>query len=126
MLSNKVADVLFQRVIDMCGGVSPEIMCNIDAEQLRKIGISYRKSNTISELTQAVISRDLDLYKLSSLPDGGGHQGADLNKRDRYVDGKNVSDLCSGPTRYITVRGRCIFTVLLLAVSYTGMQSEGC
>lgn len=69
MLSNKVVDVLFQRIIDMCGGVSPEIMCNIDAEQLRKIGISYRKSNTISELTQAVISRDLDLYKLYSLTD---------------------------------------------------------
>ena len=67
----------------ICGGVSPEIMCNIDAEQLRKIGISYRKSNTISELTQAVISRDLDLYKLSSLPDEAVIR-ADLNKRDRY------------------------------------------
>ena len=54
MLSNKVADVLFQRIIDMCGGVSPEIMCNIDAEQLRKIGISYNiRTNAGRDFTRS-------------------------------------------------------------------------
>lgn len=45
MLSNKVADVLYRRLRDLCGGeITPESILKLDKEQLRKTGLSYSKA----------------------------------------------------------------------------------
>jgi len=68
MLSNKVADVLYQRILNVCGEVSPYIISITDKDMLRSTGISQRKVETIIDLTQKVLSNEIafaDYCKMS-------------------------------------------------------------
>lgn len=68
MLSNKVADVLYQRILNVCGEVSPYIISITDKDMLRSTGISQRKVETIIDLTKKVLSNEIafaDYCKMS-------------------------------------------------------------
>lgn len=55
MLSIKVADNLYERMKNICGGtVSPDIITALSDEQILTIGISRRKVKAIRSLTQEI------------------------------------------------------------------------
>ena len=70
MLSNKVADVIFSRLYNLCGGkIEPEVIAEISKESFRAIGISSSKTETIFNLTNKFRSDRNLPQTLSSLPD---------------------------------------------------------
>ena len=53
MLSNKVADILTERVHQLCNdSVTPDAIALISDEKLREVGISYSKISFIRNLTR--------------------------------------------------------------------------
>lgn len=70
MLSNKVADVICDRLLQLCGGVlSVESLSAKSINDLRSIGISKAKSQYILLFAEAVKNHDIDLDELADLPD---------------------------------------------------------
>ncbi|WKT00027.1 hypothetical protein NYR30_01610 [Gallibacterium salpingitidis] len=70
MLSIKVADVMLERLTDICGGiVTVESINQLDIETLRNIGISNRKAVCIKEIAQMIANGSLDFRTLKALPD---------------------------------------------------------
>ena len=70
MLSNKVADVIFSRLHNLCNGkIEPATIADIPKDSFRSIGISSTKTETIYSITRKFLS-DLNLPQtLSYLPD---------------------------------------------------------
>ncbi|MDT6981327.1 DNA-3-methyladenine glycosylase 2 family protein [Levilactobacillus zymae] len=70
MLSNKVAAVLTQRLLDQCAGplTAPTIAQLSDAT-IRGIGISHSKVGYIRNLTTAVLNQTVDFDRYATLPD---------------------------------------------------------
>lgn len=70
MLSNKVADVIFNRLHKLCKGkIVPEIIAELPKESFRAIGISSSKTETIFSLTSKFLSERNLPQTLSSMPD---------------------------------------------------------
>lgn len=70
MLSNKVADVLTQRLENICHGhISIETIDSLSDENIRNIGISHSKVNYIRNLTTAVSEHDIVFEKYPSMSD---------------------------------------------------------
>lgn len=69
-LSNRVADVLWSRLVTLTdGNVSPEIILALADEKLREIGISYAKIKYLKALATAVDNNSLELDRLNLLED---------------------------------------------------------
>lgn len=69
-LSNRVAEVLWERLTMLLDGVvSPMSILSLDDEELRQIGISYAKIKYLKALAMAIIENTLDLEHLDSLSD---------------------------------------------------------
>ena len=70
MLSNKVADIISDRMLDLCGGeVTPERVSSLTNEQIRGIGISNAKTNYIRNITDKVLSGELDFSRFPEMSD---------------------------------------------------------
>ena len=70
MLSNKVADVITERLYNLCGGtISVESVSSLAVEDLRGIGLSKAKSEYILCFNNAIKNGELDLSALEGLPD---------------------------------------------------------
>ena len=70
MLSNKVADVITDRLIDLCGGkICLETILKLEVPDLRGIGISQAKSQYILNLADAVNSGQIVFSELEELQD---------------------------------------------------------
>jgi DNA-3-methyladenine glycosylase II len=69
-LSTKAADTIWGRLKDACGGaVTPEAIKRLRASTLRKAGLSAAKIKTLKELSGAILSRELNLSALRTLPE---------------------------------------------------------
>lgn len=61
MLSNKVADVLYNRLLDLCkNDISQKKILDLDYTKLRNIGISNSKIDYIKNLSNAVLNNEID------------------------------------------------------------------
>ena len=70
MLSNKVADVICERMLALCGGnLSPETVSQLTYDQIRGIGISNAKTGFIRDVTDKVISGDLCFNRFPEMND---------------------------------------------------------
>lgn len=70
MLSNKVADKLSERLLQLTNNeITPEQISKLSDEELKSIGISKNKVSYIRALTDAITCDKLSLSALSSLPD---------------------------------------------------------
>lgn len=57
MLSNKVAEVIYNRFSDLCGGsVNPHFVANLTRDEIRTVGLSTAKSDTILAITNLFLS----------------------------------------------------------------------
>jgi len=71
MLSNRVAEVLSGRFEELCGGeVTPAAVKKLSAEEIRGIGASTRKAETIKTLADLSESRAIPFEEFPKLSDG--------------------------------------------------------
>jgi DNA-3-methyladenine glycosylase II len=69
-LSNRVAEVLWIRLVELAGEtISPERILNLEEEDLRQIGISYSKIKYLKALATAVSDKTLDFDRLHLFDD---------------------------------------------------------
>ncbi len=69
-LSVKAADTIWGRLETACGGeVTPEAIQKLRLPAMRKAGLSAAKSKTLKELSKAVLSGELNLMKLRTMPE---------------------------------------------------------
>lgn len=70
MLSNKVADILCERLEQLCkNNVTPETIHSLSDAQIREIGISNSKVKYIRILTDAVVSGTIDFTQFPDMSD---------------------------------------------------------
>lgn len=70
MLSNKVADVITDRLYDLCGGeITLDSVQELSVDDLRSIGISNAKSQYILNFAEAVKSGQIDFAEIQKMPD---------------------------------------------------------
>lgn len=74
-LSGKVAEIIFQRLIEAAGNgrLTPEAVLRLRTRKLRAIGLSQRKTEYIRDLARRVVAGDLDLAALSEATDEEVH-----------------------------------------------------
>lgn len=69
-LSTKAADTIWGRLKEACGGaVTPEAIKRLRAPTLRKAGLSAAKIKTLKELSNAILSGELKLTDMRTLPE---------------------------------------------------------
>ena len=70
MLSNKVAGVLQERLLNVCdGNVTPAYINSLGYEKIHDIGISKQKATYIMRLTNEILSGSFDFSIIESLDD---------------------------------------------------------
>lgn len=69
MLSNKVARVIYDRFLALVGEIKPETIIKKTDEELRSVGMSYKKAEYIKSLSLMVINKEIDLCTLNRLDD---------------------------------------------------------
>ena len=67
MLSNKVADVLWTRFVNLVGEVEPHNILNVPDDKIRNIGISRAKIEFIKSFCNDIINKKIVLDSLNSL-----------------------------------------------------------
>ena len=69
-LSDKVGDVLYARLVEVCRGkVTPEKILKLTEQQLRDTGMSWSKVKFITNLAQKVKSEEIKLEQLTQMAD---------------------------------------------------------
>lgn len=70
-ISIKAADAILQRLVDRCGGhlPRPAELLEIDRQELRELGFSWRKADTVLELAAHFADGRLFEDELAQLPD---------------------------------------------------------
>lgn len=69
-LSGKVAQVIYQRIMDYYDhDITPQKIINTDKEELRSLGISYQKINYLKSLAETLLTNDIDLTHLDDMSD---------------------------------------------------------
>jgi len=70
MLSAKVGDVISRRLCNLCNGsITPQTIANLSDIEIKSIGTSNSKVRYIRELTNAVLSDQINFDELSKLTD---------------------------------------------------------
>ena len=70
MLSNKVADIMSERLRTICkGSITPNKITKLTDNQIKSIGISSSKVKFIRELTNNVKNNKIDFESISKLSD---------------------------------------------------------
>lgn len=61
MLSNKVADILYKRLLELCkNNITPEAVLHLDPSSLRNIGISNSKIDYIKNLSSSALNDEIN------------------------------------------------------------------
>lgn len=68
-LSGKAAKTIFCRVKELLGEINPQKISLIDEQKLRDCGLSWAKVKYVKDLSDKVLSGDLDLHSLNNLDD---------------------------------------------------------
>ena len=68
-ISTKAQQTIWQRLQDALGEVTPLTVVNMPADDLQKLGMSFRKATYISDFAQKVVSGNFDLARVSELSD---------------------------------------------------------
>lgn len=68
-LSVVVARTLWEKTEALCRKVTPEMIAGLDAEKLKKIGLSGKKISYLKDLSQKVINGEIDLNGFNLLSD---------------------------------------------------------
>ena len=70
-LSVKAAATIYDRVLELFGGrtPAPEELLEIEPQQLRDVGLSWRKVEYVRDLAEHVVSGELELDRLDELSD---------------------------------------------------------
>lgn len=68
-ISTKAHRTVWQRICAALGTVTPQTVLSISAEELKNLGISFRKAEYIRSAAQKVASEELDLEALYSMSD---------------------------------------------------------
>ena len=58
-----------KRIEDKFGVLTPEIVVNTPDEELKSVGISYRKVGYIKDFSQKIVNGEFDVDSLSTMPD---------------------------------------------------------
>lgn len=68
-LSGKVANVIFERFLELFSNreITPQLLNDLDIEQLRGVGMSYAKANTLKDLAAKILAGEVELEKFDSL-----------------------------------------------------------
>jgi DNA-3-methyladenine glycosylase II len=70
MLSNKVADIMCDRLSTLCNGqVTPKIINLLTDNEIRSIGVAWSKVEFIRTLTDKILAKQLDFKSLKTLND---------------------------------------------------------
>lgn len=69
MLSNKVANVIFERFKILIGNLSPDSILKVEDSEIRKCGISYKKIEFIKSFCFGVKNGTIDLEYIQTLND---------------------------------------------------------
>ncbi|MFT4106354.1 MAG: DNA-3-methyladenine glycosylase 2 family protein [Lacrimispora sp.] len=69
MLSNRVAEVLCQRFLNIVGEVTPGHVAAVDVDVIKQCGISKRKAEYIKALAQEVLEGKYDFSLLENMSD---------------------------------------------------------
>ena len=68
-ISIKAAATIWQRLLALCGEITPQNISSISKEQLQKIGITFKKTDYIQGIAEKIIKGHLNLDELLSLAD---------------------------------------------------------
>jgi len=68
-ISRKAADSIWNRLLDKFSVVSAEVFAGADTDDLRKCGLSSRKSGYIKGVAEAVVNKVINFDEFSSLGD---------------------------------------------------------
>jgi len=68
-ISNKATETVGNKLIMLCGGITPESIHNTDIADVQKCGMSMRKARYIKEAGEAVYSGALDLADFGAMTD---------------------------------------------------------
>ncbi len=68
-ISTKAHRTVWQRICAALGTVTPQTVLSISAEELKNLGISFRKAEYIRSAAQKVASEELDLEALYAMSD---------------------------------------------------------
>ena len=70
MLSIKAGQKIYARLEELCNGnITPDIVASLSDEEIRSIGTSKSKVSYIRNITNAIVSRELDLGNLAQQTD---------------------------------------------------------
>lgn len=70
MLSQKAGCKIFQRLVNLCNGnISPEVIAELSDEDIKSIGTSNSKVSYIRNITNAVLSQDINFNDLYDMDD---------------------------------------------------------
>ena len=69
MLSKKAAETIYLRLVSLVGEITPYNIVQFSIEQLRDIGLSYKKSDYVLNISRMVSNKELDLSILDKLDD---------------------------------------------------------
>lgn len=68
-IATKAQETIWRRITDAMGDISPEAIAACPDDELQQFGLSFRKVSYIKNSTDRVLSGELDLDGLASLPD---------------------------------------------------------
>ena len=70
MLSNKVADIICERLENLCGGhITPSKIDKLTNSQIKSIGTSNSKVKFIRELTNSIKNKDINFKRIDDMND---------------------------------------------------------
>ena len=70
MLSNKVADIICERLENLCGGhITPAKIDKLTDSQIKSIGTSNSKVRFIRELTNSIKNKDINFKRIDDMND---------------------------------------------------------
>src|SRR5699024_5758914 len=70
-LSAKSASTIYERFKSLCGDISPEVISALSYESLRNVGVSKQKCAYLQDLSNRVMTKEIDLYGLDDLDNDG-------------------------------------------------------
>ena len=94
-LSVKAAATIYDRVLALFGGRTPppEKLLEVEPQELRDVGLSWRKVEYVRDLAEHVLSGELELDRLDRLSDERGDRRDHRGPRLRPLERADVPDL---------------------------------
>ncbi len=68
-ISSKAAAAVWNRLLGNCGGITPQVIASLTAEEIQKCGMTMRKANYIKNIGEAVLRGELKISEFPGLTD---------------------------------------------------------